>query len=81
MIGRDKIMSITPIQEKVSQEIKLLSDQQLREVLLFIEFLSTREDEEFINYVNSRTQQAINARKKGTKFYSLEELQKGFSEG
>jgi hypothetical protein len=73
-------MSVSTLHEKVSQEIKLLSDQQLREVLLFIEFLNTREDEDFIDYVNSRTQQAINAREKGAKFYHLEELQKEFSE-
>ena len=73
-------MSVISLHKKVSQEIKLLSDQQLREVLLFIEFLNTREDEDFINYVNSQTQRAMDDRKKGAKFYSLEELQKEFSE-
>ena len=73
-------MSATLLHKKVSQKIKLLSDQQLREVLLFIEFLDTREDEDFINYVNSQTQQAMDDRKRGAKFYSLEELQKEFSE-
>ena len=34
----------------------------------------------FIDYVNSRTQQAMNDRKKGKKFFNLEELQKEFSE-
>ena len=72
-------MSVTSLHKKVSQKIKLLSDQQLREVLLFIEFLNTRENEEFINCVNSQTRQAMDDRKKGAKFYSLEELQKEFS--
>lgn len=72
-------MSITILYEKVSQEIKQLSDRQLREVLLFIEFLNTREDEDFINYVDIRTQQAIGDRKSGKKFHNLAELQKEFS--
>jgi hypothetical protein len=37
------------------------------------------DSEEFIEYVNSRIQQAINARKAGEKFYRLEELQQEFS--
>jgi len=73
-------MSIATLHEKVSMEINQLSDKQLKEVLLFIEFLNTREDEDFINYVNSRTQQVMNDRKKGKKFFNLEELQKEFSE-
>lgn len=73
-------LSALTLHEKVSKEIKRLSDQQLREVLLFIEFLNIREDKDFIDYVTSRTQQAVNARKRGAKFYSLGDLQKEFSE-
>ena len=73
-------MALSTLHERVYQEIEQLSDQQLREVLLFIEFLSIREDKEFIEYVNERTQQALNARKRGEKFYLLEELQREFSE-
>ena len=72
-------MALSTLHERVYQEIKQLSDEQLREVLLFIEFLSIREDREFIEYVNERTQQALNARKSGRKFYGLEELQREFS--
>lgn len=70
----------TALHEKILKEINHLSDQQLMEVLLFIEFLNTREDEDFINYVNKRTQLALADRKKGKKFYSLVELQGEFSE-
>jgi hypothetical protein len=80
MIGKDYSMSITTLHEKVSTEINQLSNKQLKEVLLFIEFLSTREDKDFIDYVNSRTQQVMNDRKKGKKFFNLDELQKEFSE-
>jgi hypothetical protein len=56
------------------------SHHQLKEVLLFIEFLNTREDKDFIDYVNYRTEQATRDRRKGKKFYKLEELQKELSE-
>lgn len=58
------------------KEIDHLSEQQLREVLLFIEFLNTREDDDFIDYVNKRTQLAMDDRKRGKRFYSLVELQR-----
>jgi len=72
-------MSFSTLHKQLYQKIEQLSEQQLREVLLFIEFLSIREDEEFIEYVNERTQQALNDRKNGKNFYSLEELQREFS--
>lgn len=70
----------TILQEKILKEIDHLSEQQLMEVLLFIEFLNSREDEDFIDYVNRRTQLAVADRKKGKKFYNLTELQREFSE-
>ena len=73
-------MSVPKLHEKVYQEIEQLSDQQLMEVLLFVEFLNMREDKDFVEYVNSRTLKAVNDRKKGSKFYGLEELQKEFLE-
>ena len=57
-----------------------MSDQQLMEVLLFVEFLNMREDKDFVEYVNSRTLKAVNDRKKVAKFRGLEELQKEFLE-
>ncbi len=68
-------MGISALHERVHQGLEQLSDQQIREVLLFIEFLNTREDEEFVSYVNQQTQKALDARQNGKKFYSLEELQ------
>lgn len=68
------------LKKQLYEKIGRLSDQQLREVVIFIEFLTAREDEEFIQYVNERTKQALNNRKNGKKFYSLEELQREFPE-
>ncbi len=80
VIGKDYSMSTATLHEKVSMEINQLSDRQLEEVLLFIEFLNIREDKDFTDYVNRRTQQVMNDRKKGKKFSNLEELQKKFFE-
>ena len=74
----EKLVAISTLHERIHQEIEQLSDEQLRELLLFIEYLNIREDREFIEYVNGRTQQALDARKKGKKFQSLEELQRKF---
>lgn len=67
------------LRKRIYQEIDQLSDQQLQNVLIFIEFLNTREDSNFIDYVNKRTQIALNNREKVTKFHTLEELQQEFS--
>ncbi|MEK7395430.1 MAG: hypothetical protein AAB116_00700 [Candidatus Poribacteria bacterium] len=69
----------TTIHKLISQEIERLSDQQLHEVLMFIEFINMREDKNFIGYVNRRTQQALDMRQRGIKFHSLDELQKEFN--
>jgi hypothetical protein len=72
-------MALSALHERLYEEIQHLSDEQVQEVLLFVEFLSIREDKEFIEYVNERTQQALDARGNGRKFYCLEELQREFS--
>ena len=68
----------TALREQIIQRLKNLTQSKLNEVLLFVEFLSARESPEFIAYVNEQTEQAMKARKKGEKFYTLEELQKEF---
>ena len=59
--------------------IRELSKREKEEVLNFIEFLKVKEDKLFIEYVNMRTQKAIEAKKKGNAFYSLEELQREYA--
>lgn len=72
-------MGISVLHERIYEVVEQLSDEQLQEVLLFMEFLNTREDEDFVKYVNQRTQEALDARGSGKKFHSLEELQSEFS--
>ena len=59
--------------------IKKLQKKQKREVLKFIEYLRTQEDSSFIKYINNRTMQAVEARKSGKHFTSLEELQREYA--
>jgi hypothetical protein len=62
----------------IIKSIKELPDREKREVLNFIEFLRIKEDRFFIEYVNRRTQEVIEAKKRGEAFSSLEELQKEY---
>jgi len=78
-IERTAKMAFAKLQEQVYQKLEKLSDHQLCQVLLSVDFLTIREDQEFIEYVNKRTQQTLNAKKRGRKFYRLEELQCEFS--
>ena len=64
---------------KIVQKLEDMPPNNLREVLLFVEFLSARESPEFIDYVNNRSEEALKARAKGEKFFTLEELQKEFA--
>jgi len=65
---------------EIVEKLERLPPAQLREVLLFVEFLSARESPEFIAYVNERTEEALTAKGDGEKLYTLEELQKEFAE-
>jgi hypothetical protein len=69
----------TPIDRLISQRIQDLPEREKREVIDFIEFLKIRKDRSFIEYVDSRTKEAIEARKRGESFTSLEELQKDYA--
>ena len=75
-----RVIIVTNLQQRICQKIEQLSDWQLKEVLMYIEFLNIHEDNDFIDYVNKRTEQALNIRKRGSKFRSLKDLQKEFIE-
>lgn len=71
-------MRVAYARKQLSDRLKELSERDLQEALHFVEFLRIREDREFIEYVNFRTQQALSARERGEKFYTLQELQKEY---
>ncbi len=69
---------------KRSKEILLdrvnsLSEKELDEVLTFVEFLKIREKPWFVDYVDERTSEALQAKEAGEKFVTIEELQRELS--
>lgn len=66
------------VRERVVENLQDLSSKQVKEVLNFMEFLRIKENQEFIEYVNQRTKSAIEAKKKGQHFSTLEELQREY---
>jgi len=51
----------------------------MTELLKFAEYLQLYEDSSFIEYINERTQQAVQEKKSGKHFTSLEELQREYA--
>ena len=70
---------VAELNELIIRGIQGLSEKEKREVLNFIEFLRIREEKSFIEYVNKRTKEAIEAKKRGEHFPSLEELQREYT--
>ncbi|MFZ3048733.1 MAG: DUF2281 domain-containing protein [Desulfatirhabdiaceae bacterium] len=67
--------ALDEVDRMIIEKISNLPDNNKREVLSFIEFLQIKQDKEFIDYVNEITSKAINDKKDGKKFISLNELQ------
>ncbi len=57
------------------ERVNSLSKKELDEVLTFVEFLKIREKPWFIDYVNERAREALQAKEAGEKFVTIEELQ------
>jgi hypothetical protein len=67
------------LERLILRSIQELEDRHKRQILDFIEFLKIREDRSFIEYVNRRTEEAMDARKRGERFTSLQELQQEYA--
>lgn len=67
------------LHQQILEQVKELPEKEKREVLNFIEYLKIREDRTFIDYVNKRTQEAVEAKKRGERFTSLKELQQEYA--
>jgi hypothetical protein len=66
--------NIEQVREKVVESLSDLPSDKVKEVLNFVEYLKIRESKDFIDYVNRRTKKALEARKKGNHFVSIQEL-------
>ena len=67
------------LHQQILEQVKELPEKEKREVLNFIEYLKIREDRAFIDYVNKRTQEAVEAKKRGERFTPLKELQQEYA--
>jgi len=56
-----------------------LSTREKEEVLNYIEFLKVKEKRDVIEYINLRTREAMDKKKRGKVFSSLQELQKEYA--
>jgi len=71
-------MPRTGLRQKLIEEIKGLPTEKVREVANFVDYLSLKEDDWFVEYINRRGAQAKIDKKRDRKFTSLAELQKPF---
>ncbi len=60
-------------------KLKKLPEEKKSELFKFIDYLYLHEDSSFIEYINERTRQAVQAKKNGKHFTSLEELQREYA--
>ncbi|MCJ7522601.1 MAG: hypothetical protein MUP21_10360 [Dehalococcoidia bacterium] len=65
--------------EILMERVGVLSEKELDEVLTFVEFLKIREKPWFIDYVNERTSEALQAKEGEERFVTIEELQRELS--
>ena len=70
---------VAKLNELILKNIQELPEREKKEVLNFIEYLRIKEDHSFIEYVNDRTQEAIEDKRRGKGFISLEELQRDYA--
>lgn len=69
MAGTSKLNDV------ILESINELGEKEKKEVFDFIQYLKIKENRSFIEYVNHRTKEASEAKKRGEKFVSLKELQ------
>jgi len=70
---------ISKIDELIVYGIRELSSRENEEVLNYIEFMKIKEKRDVIEYINMRAKEAIDSKKKGKGFSSLQELQKEYA--
>lgn len=67
------------LNELIINEVRGLPEKKKKDVLNFIEYLKLKEDREFVDYVNKRTEEAIAEKKQGKKTFSVTELQEEYA--
>ena len=70
---------VAKLNELILHNIRELPEKEKKEILSFIEYLKIKEDHSFIEYVNKRTRETIEAKTRGEEFTSLEDLQRDYA--
>jgi hypothetical protein len=70
---------ISKVDELIVYGIRELSSREKEEVLNYIEFMKIKEKRDVIEYINMRAKEAMDSKKKGKVFSSLQELQKEYA--
>jgi acetate kinase len=70
---------VSKLDELIVYGIQELSPREKEEVLNYIEFLKIKEKQDVIEYINMRAKEAIDCKKRGRVFSSLQELQKEYA--
>jgi len=66
---------MTELSTQIVKSVRKLPARRMREVMNFINYLESKEDASFIEYVNERTRKAVQSKKQGEHFTTLKELQ------
>lgn len=64
---------------RIIRIINALPERHKLEVLRFTEYLKMRDNATFLAYVNGRTRKAVEAKQRGERFTSLEDLQQEYA--
>jgi len=70
---------LAKLNDLILKSIQRLSDKEKKEVLSFIEYIKIKEDRSFVQYVNKRTKEAMEAKRRGERFISLDDLQRDYA--
>jgi hypothetical protein len=73
------MVDMAGLNDLILKNILELGERDKKEVLNFIEYLKIKEDRFFIEYVNNRAKEAMEARQSGERFVSLKELQRDYA--
>ncbi|MDD4874383.1 MAG: hypothetical protein PHE15_05345 [Dehalococcoidales bacterium] len=67
---------VLKVDKLILNGIKMLSGREKEQLLNYIEFLKIKEDRDFIEYVNMRTKEAIESKKKGGEVFFIKRTAK-----
>jgi hypothetical protein len=71
-------MTGTALKRRLWEDVQDLSENKVKEVIDFVNFIKLKEDDWFIDFVNRRAALADHERKTGKKFVKIEKLREAY---